>query len=149
FLDRRGVFERYRTQDQTLCFQNRRFHASYYAITSDSKAMKTDTHKTIYLKDYKPYSYVLTHIDLNFDLRDGHTIVTAKSKFKKTKNEPLFLNGEGLVLKKISLDGRELKVGDYEVNELGLTLPAPKADEFTLEIETLIEPEKNTRLEGL
>ncbi|MGQ0527516.1 MAG: aminopeptidase N [Alphaproteobacteria bacterium] len=111
--------------------------------------MKIDTHKTIYLKAYKPYPYALDHLDLNFDLREGHTIVTAKSTFTKKEHAPLFLNGEGVVLKKITLNSKELSALNYELTDMGLTLPAPQESEFTLEIETLIEPEKNTRLEGL
>jgi aminopeptidase N len=112
-------------------------------------AMKTDAPKTIYLKDYTPYPYDVLGIGLMFDIRPGLTTVKAVTRFRRKGKEPLVLNGEDLVLKSIRLDDVELKAGDYTVSETHLTLPAPKAEEFTLEIITAIEPEKNTRLEGL
>ncbi len=111
--------------------------------------MKTDTPKTTYLKDYTPYPYDVLGIGLMFDIRPGLTTVKAVTRFRRKGKEPLVLNGEELVLKSIKLDGAELKPGDYTVSETHLTLPAPKTEEFTLEIITAIEPEKNTRLEGL
>jgi aminopeptidase N len=108
--------------------------------------MKTDTHKTIYLKDYTPYPYTIKHIDLTFDIRDGETAVKSKIAFKG-KGEPLVLNGEDLLLKSISLNGKPLT--DYTADEKSLTVIKPPSGEFTLETEVVIQPEKNTRLEGL
>ncbi|MGB4106733.1 MAG: aminopeptidase N [Alphaproteobacteria bacterium] len=111
--------------------------------------MKTDTPKTIYLKDYTPYPYDVLGIDLDFDIRPGLTTVRAVTHFRRKKKEPLVLNGEELVLKSIKLDGAELKPGEYAVSDTHLTIPAPANEQFILEIITAIEPEKNTRLEGL
>lgn len=113
-----------------------------------SVAMKTDAPKTVYLKDYKPYPFRVVALDLNFDIRDGHTVVTAKSKFQKTDPEAqeVFLNGEALELLSFKIDGRVSN--DYTADEVSLRFPCP-ADEFEIEIITRIEPEKNTRLEGL
>lgn len=110
--------------------------------------MRTDTaHKTTYLKDYTPYHYTIESLDLNFEIFDGYTLVTAVSKFKSKsgKADEVFLNGENLELLEINLDGNEL---DYKIGDdiLRFTPPAP---EFTLHIKTKIYPEKNTRLEGL
>ena len=110
--------------------------------------MKTDTHKTIYLKDYTPYPYDVLGIGLVFDIHPGLTTVKAVTRFRRKKNEPLVLNGEDLVLKSIKLDDVELKAGQYEVMATHLIIPSTP-EEFTLEIVTAIEPEKNTRLEGL
>ncbi len=111
--------------------------------------MKTETPKTIYLKDYKPLPYSVQHIDLNFDIHEGYTIVEAKAQYKMQEHcrEDLFLNGEGLNLMEVKLDGEAIK--DYQSDEHGLTLPCPHKPEFTLEIKTRIHPEENTRLEGL
>ena len=68
---------------------------------SDEKtSMRTDTPKTIYLKDYTPYPFTIQSLDLNFDIHDGHTIVTAKSRFERTNTDAkeVFLNGEDLEL---------------------------------------------------
>ncbi len=111
--------------------------------------MRTDTPKTIYLKDYEPYPFELLSLDLDFDIQDGQTTVTATSKFRKKDKsaKQLFLNGEHLELLSITIDGEE--TSKHVTDEKGLTLPAPAQEEFTLEIKTLIKPEENTRLEGL
>lgn len=109
--------------------------------------MRTDTPKTIYLKDYTPPAYKVKHIDLRFEIFDGKTVVHAKTQFIKngTGGEPVFLNGEHLNFVSASIDGKKI---DVAPDEKGLTLPAQDGD-FTLEVVTEIEPEKNTRLEGL
>lgn len=109
--------------------------------------MKTDTPQTIYLKDYKPYPYGIKSLDLNFDIHDGRTTVTARAIYQKQENTPLILNGEDLELLSLTIDGKG--VTDYAKTETTLTIPAPAQDEFTLEIKTAITPETNTRLEGL
>lgn len=110
--------------------------------------MKTDAPKTIYLKDYKPYPFQIVSIDLNFDLRDGETIVTAKSRFRRTdpSAQEIFLNGEALELLSLKIDGRTSN--DYIADDTSLRFPCTE-NEFEVEIITRIEPEKNTRLEGL
>ena len=97
--------------------------------------MKTDTHKTIYLKDYTPYPYDVLGIGLVFDIHPGLTTVKAVTRFRRKKNEPLVLNGEDLVLKSIKLDDVELKAGQYEVMATHLIIPSTP-EEFTLEIVT-------------
>src|SRR5262245_55348333 len=109
--------------------------------------MRTDTPKTIYLKDYKPYPYAVEHLDLTFDIHDSHTDVTSTLKFSRKDNAPLFLNGEDLELLSIKKNGAALT--GYTKDDKRLTIPAPAEKNFTLEIVTRIYPEKNTRLEGL
>jgi len=110
--------------------------------------MKTDTPKTIYLKDYTPYPFEIKALDLHFDIHDGHTIVTATSQFKRTNPaaKDIFLNGEDLDLLSVKINGTETT--DYTTTDTALRIPTP-ANEFTLEIQTKITPETNNRLEGL
>ena len=104
--------------------------------------MRTDTPKTIYLKDYKPYPFKVHSLDMVFDIRDGHTIVTATSKFERLNPEAkeVFLNGEDIELLGVKVDGVE--TNDYGVTETALRIPTP-SKEFELEITAKIEPEKN------
>ncbi|MCB9995696.1 MAG: aminopeptidase N [Rhodospirillales bacterium] len=115
--------------------------------------MRTDTPKTIHLKDYEPPHYHVEHIDMTFKILEDHTVVFATSRMKRAANgtdKPIVLNGEHLVLKGVKLDGVLLRDGDeYSIDEKFLTIPCPAQDEFTLEIETEIDPGANTRLEGL
>jgi aminopeptidase N len=109
--------------------------------------MRTDTPKTIFLKDYTPPPYKAKHIDLKFEIFDGRTVVHAKTQFVKNHkgNEPLFLHGEDMKLVSIKLDGTDIKA---DISDTGLTLQ-PDKDLFTLDVITEIYPEQNTRLEGL
>ncbi len=110
--------------------------------------MRTDTPKTTYLKDYTPYPYKVESLDLNFDIHDGYTIVTANSRFNRIdkKTKEIFLNGEDLELLELKIDGKDF--GDYKKDKNSLTINYD-ADSFDLEIQTKIYPEKNTKLEGL
>ena len=110
--------------------------------------MRTETPKTVFLKDYTPPPYKVRHIDLSFEIFDGHTIVRARTTFLKNNDNgaPLFLNGEHLKLLSIMLDGKKV---EPEILDNGIRLSPPAIDEFLLETVTEIEPEKNTRLEGL
>ncbi len=112
--------------------------------------MRTDTPKTIYLKDYEKPAYQAHHVDLTFKIFEDRTIVHATTTFKKNHDGALVLNGEHQVLKSVSLDGKLLDDGkDYTVDDNSLTIPTSGSDEFTLDIETEIDPAANTRLEGL
>ena len=108
--------------------------------------MRTETPKTIYLKDYQPFPFEIEKIDLNFDLQSDYTIVTAMAKYKRTASGDLYLYGEALELLSLKIDGSDY--ADYVSDDKSLTVKN-LADQFTLEIETKIYPEKNTRLEGL
>ena len=110
--------------------------------------MRTDTPKTIYLKDYKPYPFKIHSLDLKFELFDGHTIVTACGQYERVDPaaKDVFLYGEDLELLSVKIDGQE--TDEYRATDTDLRIPTP-ADKFTLEIQTKIYPEKNTRLEGL
>lgn len=111
--------------------------------------MRTDTPQTVYLKDYKPFPFDVLSLDLDFNIKEGRTIVTAKTRYKRksTEKNALFLHGEDLKLRTLKIDGYPVEA--YTQTENDLTLAVPDRDEFTLEIQTEIYPERNTRLEGL
>jgi aminopeptidase N len=112
--------------------------------------MKTAEPRVIKLSEYTPPAYRITDIALDFVLDPETTRVTAVSKVKRlaAKPEPLVLNGSGLKLVSIKLDGKALEAAAYRIDEHLLTVNNPPA-EFTLEIVTEIAPAKNTALEGL
>lgn len=111
--------------------------------------MRTDTPKTIYLKNYTAYPFEVASLDLDFDIHDGYTIVTAISIFTRTEPNAsdIVLHGEDLELLCVEIDG--VAVENYSKDDSALTLPCPENETFTLKIQTKIFPEKNTRLEGL
>ncbi|MDP1835758.1 MAG: aminopeptidase N [Chlamydiales bacterium] len=115
--------------------------------------MKATTPRTVLLRDYRPPSHLIPSIDLTFELSDEHTIVSTKMMLEQNPAagdmaHPLVLNGEELKLLSIKLDGKELSPDDYQLEAHTLTLPTvPKR--FTLEIQTEINPQANTALDGL
>ena len=110
--------------------------------------MRTDTPKTIYLKDYKPYPFKVESLYLDFDLREGGSIVTAKAEYKRIADtDEIYLYGEDLEI--ISVSVNDWKIDNYSVDDSSMRIPTPEEERFTLEIKTKIYPEKNTRLEGL
>ncbi|MEA1916906.1 MAG: aminopeptidase N [Campylobacterota bacterium] len=104
-------------------------------------------HKRVYLKDYTPPAFNIIHVDLTFDIFDDKTVVTNVMQMKSNSDEEkLVLNGESLELNKLHVNGRQYS--DYELDDKHLTLLHVE-DNFTLEIETVIYPHKNSSLQGL
>ncbi|CAK0744181.1 Aminopeptidase N [Gammaproteobacteria bacterium] len=106
--------------------------------------------KTVYLRDYTPPAYLVEAVDLNFDLDETQTIVRSCLRLRRTSSDPvpLVLDGQGVTLHRLALDGRELSTTEYVVAAESFTIhQVPEA--FTLEVETLICPKENTALEGL
>ncbi|MEK2688197.1 aminopeptidase N [Bdellovibrio sp. GT3] len=103
----------------------------------------------IYLKDYKAPAFSVESVHLDFILNEDFCRVIAKSKIKTvTAGVPLQLNGEELKLVSVKINDKVLSTADYSVNAEELTIPNVPA-EFVLEIETQLEPQNNTSLEGL
>ncbi|RID92249.1 aminopeptidase N [Gemmobacter lutimaris] len=107
---------------------------------------------TVYLADYRPYSHPLDQVELTFRLDPQATRVRARLHFSpdpaRSPGADLRLDGEGLRLIRLALDGTQL---DCQPDDTGLTLPAAllPASPFVLETEVEIAPEGNTALEGL
>ncbi|WP_047047978.1 aminopeptidase N [Vibrio mexicanus] len=106
-----------------------------------------DAPQAKYRKDYQPPSHTITQISLTFDLHDTQTIVTAVSQVKQVgKSHTLTLDGEGLELVSVKVDGTSWSEFKQSEGQLEISnLPA----EFELTIDTKINPEDNTALEGL
>ena len=108
--------------------------------------------ETIYLKDYAAPAYRVDSVDLRFELGEEHTRVTSRLAVRRqpgvSENQPLVLDGVGLELERLQLDGRLLSDDDYLLNDENLTLQrVPEA--FVLESTAIIRPQDNTALEGL
>ena len=105
----------------------------------------------IRLADYAPPAYLVDTLDLTFDLREEGTRVTARSAIRARMpgaGVALRLDGVGLELESIHIDGRALGAHEFSVDEAGLTIPRPPKS-FVLEVVTRIHPARNTALEGL
>lgn len=115
--------------------------------------MKEGTPKTIFLKDYSVPHYLIDTIDLDFKLHDTETLVTAETSIyrhpeMKDQSPPLFLNGEGLKLISVEIDGRKLKSGEYQETDDGLLITGVP-EKFRIKIQNKISPIDNKALDGL
>jgi len=113
--------------------------------------MHNDSPKTILLADYAPTPFALTHVRLLIDLAPLRTMVTSQLSFepRTTNAADLVLNGEGLELLEIAIDGKSLNVADYDFNNTTLTLRDCPSRAFTLTITQTCNPKANTALSGL
>lgn len=112
--------------------------------------MKNSAPQAVKLSEYKAPEFLVSEIELKFDLHEDHTIVDSRLKMKNsTGASALVLDGEKLELRYVKLAGKELKAGEFEVSETSLTIANAPKGEFTLEIGTKIKPQENLTLEGL
>lgn len=115
--------------------------------------MRTSQPKTIYLSEYRVPDFLVDHADLRFELfEDGARVHSSlsirRNPDSREQGSPLELNGDSLKLESVHLDGRQLAPGDYEDRGELLVVPSVP-DAFELQVVTWIEPQNNTRLEGL
>ncbi len=112
----------------------------------------TSAPTTIHLKDYTPPAFLIDSVDLRFELGETATRVMSSMQIHRNPQVPaqqdLCLDGQALALDGIQLDGAPLDVGGYELNTLSLRVKQVP-DQFRLELQTTIHPERNTALEGL
>ena len=114
--------------------------------------MRTDTAQPIRLKDYRPPDWLVETVSLDVTLLPTQTKVHATLALKPNSQvpaAPLVLDGDGLTLTALKLDGTALPPESYVATPDGLTIPQVPNRPFTLEIETLVDPTANTQLSGL
>ena len=107
--------------------------------------------RTIYRSDYALPPYTIARVDLTFELDPSSTLVRARMELQRQgaiAGASLWLDGEGLELRAIALDGQPLVEADYLVEAGGIWLLNPPA-QFVLETEVMIHPDQNSALEGL
>ena len=118
--------------------------------------MREANPQTIYLKDYTVPDFLISHVDLNFNLTEDSTRVISRltltrNPASQTGDAPLVLLGENLTLIRVIIhDDEELTEADYQLTPESLTIhTVPQHREFILTIENSINPKANTALEGL
>jgi aminopeptidase N len=114
--------------------------------------MRTETGQPIRLSDYAPPDWLVDKVDLDFSLHPSQTRVRAVLSLKPNTHgtpAPLVLDGDGLTLVSLKLDGADVPADSYLASPHRLTIPQPPQRPFTLEIETVVDPTANTQLSGL
>ncbi|QUM76496.1 aminopeptidase N [Moritella sp. 24] len=101
-----------------------------------------------HLKDYTAPNYFIDSIDLDFDLHDTKTKVVSINKVRRSgnHNDPLILDGVDLTLLSVAIDGHNIDNYLVKDNQLIISDLPP---ECVLIIETEVNPQANTSLEGL
>lgn len=117
--------------------------------------MDTRNPVTIQRFDYQASPWQISHTRLHFTLDPTSTRVHSELTMQYTPGEggastpqPLRLDGVDLELQFVAVDGVELPAAQYLVDESSLIL-ADLPAQCVVSIETLINPEANTALEGL
>jgi aminopeptidase N len=115
--------------------------------------MRTNQPQTIYLSEYQVPAYLVDHIDLRFELfEDGarvcSTLAVRRNPESAEAGKPLELDGDSLTLESVALNGKALETEAYEDSGDKLIVPGVP-EQFELSVVTWIEPQNNTRLEGL
>ena len=114
--------------------------------------MRTDIAQPIRLKDYRPPDWLVDTVSLDVSLHPTATKVRATLSLRPNPNNaaaPLVLDGDGLSLVSLKLDGATMHADSYVETAENLTVSQPPNGPFTLEIETLVDPSANTQLSGL
>ena len=114
--------------------------------------MRTDTAQPIRLQDYRPPEWLVDRVSLDVSLHRSSARVKATLWLKPnlaSAAAPLVLDGDGLSLVSLKLDGAAVPDSSFVATPDGLTIPQPPNRPFTLEVETIVDPSANTHLSGL
>jgi aminopeptidase N len=115
--------------------------------------LRTDETRPVRLSEYRPPDWLVETVDLDVRLHPTKAPVRTTLKLKPNPAAgvpaPLHLDGDGLMLVALKLDGEPLSADRYVATPDGLTIAQPPPRPFTLEIETLVDPSANTQLSGL
>jgi aminopeptidase N len=115
--------------------------------------MRTEEPRPVRLSEYRPPDWLVETVELDVRLHATQTPVRATLRLKPNPAAdapaPVVLDGEGLTLVALKIDGETLAADRYVATPDGLTIAQPPHRPFTLEIETLVDPSANTQLSGL
>jgi len=116
--------------------------------------MVTDTGQVFRLEDYRPTDYLIPETSLTFRLDPERTRVVSELTVERRDGidvtTPLVLDGDGLELVSLEIDGQRTNLDEVEISPERLVLKGPPtARRFKLRIETQVSPAANLALMGL
>jgi aminopeptidase N len=111
------------------------------------EAPPSPTHVAVRREDYRPPDWLVPEIRLDFDLGAERTTVRATLEVVRNggHDHPLRLDGDGLKLLSVKVDGQD---GGWRLEEPQLVIDLA-GERATIETEVEISPAANTRLMGL
>ncbi|MEA2930100.1 MAG: aminopeptidase [Hyphomicrobiales bacterium] len=115
--------------------------------------MRTEQARPVRLEDYRPPDWLVEMVELDVSLHPTAARVRATLALKPNPDSaapaPVVLDGDGLTLVSIRLDGAPLAADSFIATPDSLTIAQPPAGPFRLEIDTVVDPSANTQLMGL
>ncbi len=107
---------------------------------------------TVRLADYRAPDFLVDSVHLDFQLDPARTRVKSRLAVRRAtgadRDAPLVLDGDGIELMGVTMEGDKFPAHKYEIGPSSLTL-RNVPDVFTLEIETVCRPDANKALSGL
>ncbi len=118
------------------------------------KMMKNTAPQPIFLKDYTESAYLITHTELDFNLKQNDTETAAILHISHNQNvtqpsPPLILNGQELQLSLIEINGTIVPKDQYSFEHDLLTIFNPPKGDFKLKTIAISDPKSNSSLNGL
>src|SRR3954451_17805517 len=115
--------------------------------------MRTEQARPVRLENYRPPDWLVETVELDVSLHPTATKVRATLKMSPNPEAgapaPIVLDGDGLTLTSLKLDGSMLPADSYVATPDSLTIPQPPAGTCYLQIDTLVDPSANSQLMGL
>jgi aminopeptidase N len=115
--------------------------------------MRTEQARPVRLQDYRPPDWLVETVQLDVSLHPTATRVRARLKLKPNSTgrspAPVMLDGDGLKLVSLALDGAPLAPAHYVATPDSLVISQAPPRAFRLDIETELDPSANTQLMGL
>jgi aminopeptidase N len=115
--------------------------------------MRTEQAPPIRLQDYRPPEWLVDTVHLDVSLHPTASRVRARLALRPNRATgapaPLVLDGDGLNLVSVAIDGVPLAQNAYVATPDRLTISQTPPGPFRLELETLVDPSANTQLSGL
>jgi aminopeptidase N len=115
--------------------------------------MRTEQAPAIHLQDYRPPDWLVDKVHLDVSLHPTAARVRTRLALRPNSTAaapaPVVLDGDGLNLVSVAIDGVALPKESYVATPDRLTIAQPPAGPFRLDIETLVDPSANTQLSGL
>ncbi len=116
--------------------------------------MRTEQARPVRLQDYRPPAWLVDTVALDVSLDPQATRVRSVLSVRPNPAAapvpaPLVLDGDGLDLVALALDGEPVTADRFVATPTALTIAQPPQRPFKLTIETALDPSANTQLMGL